>query len=51
MVEENFFGWTEWEITESSFPPTKKDQFTVEFSVPVAKDKESELKYTVKYVF
>jgi hypothetical protein len=50
-VEENFFGWTEWEITDSNFPPTKKSQFTVEFNLPVPKDKEVELTYTVRYKF
>jgi hypothetical protein len=50
-VEENFFGWTEWEITESSLPPAKKSQFAVEFNAPVPKDKETVVTYTVRYKF
>jgi hypothetical protein len=51
VVEENFFGWSEWQITESSLPSTKKSQFVVEFNAPVPKDKETVLTYTVRYRF
>ncbi len=51
VVEENFFGWTQWEITESSLPHVKKSQFTVEFDAPAPKDKETVVTYTVRYRF
>jgi hypothetical protein len=39
----------DWEILESSFEYTKKNAYEVEFTVPVAKDGESVLRYRVRY--
>lgn len=48
-VVEHLYRWTNWKITSSSIPFTKKDAQTVEFSVPVKKDGEGVVTYTVKY--
>lgn len=48
-VVEHLYRWTNWKITSSSIPYTKKDAQTVEFPVTVAKDGETVLTYTVKY--
>ncbi len=47
VVVEHF--WGEWEITESNYRYDKKDAYTVEFNIPVDKDSEAILKYTVRY--
>ena len=47
VVVEHF--WGEWSITNSSYRYDKKDAYTVEFRIPVAKDGESVLKYTVRF--
>jgi len=47
LVVEHF--WGEWKITASNYIYTKKDAYTAEFKIPVAKDGESALKYTVRY--
>ncbi len=47
VVVEHF--WGEWKITESNYKYTKKDAYTAEFKIPVAKDGESVVKYTVRY--
>ncbi|NUO09791.1 MAG: DUF4139 domain-containing protein [Candidatus Brocadia sp.] len=41
--------WGEWEIRESSHPYNKKDASTIELSIPVKKDAETIVKYTVLY--
>lgn len=48
-VVEHLYRWTNWKITESSAKFVKKDAQTVEFSVPVKKDGEAVVTYTVKY--
>lgn len=46
LVAEKF--WGDWEITKSNFPHTKKDSVTAEFKIPVKKDGETILEYTVQ---
>lgn len=46
---EHLYRWTNWKIVESSWKWTKKDAQTVEFEVPVKKDGETVVSYTVKY--
>ncbi len=46
---EPLYRWTGWKIVESSQNWTKKDAQTIQFDVPVAKDGESVVTYTVKY--
>lgn len=41
--------WGDWEIRESSHPYNKKDAGTIEFVIPVKKDAEAIVKYTVLY--
>lgn len=41
--------WGDFEIRESSHPYNKKDANTLEFLVPVKKDAETTLKYTILY--
>ncbi len=48
-VVEHLYRWTNWKIVESSAKYVKKDAQTVEFAVPVAKDGEAVVTYTVKY--
>jgi hypothetical protein len=48
-VVEHLYRWTNWKITSASAKYAKKDAQTVEFSVPVAKDGEAVVTYTVKY--
>ncbi len=50
-VVEHLYRWSDWKITESSQKFSKKDAQTVEFEVPVKKDGESVVTYTVKYVW
>lgn len=40
--------WGDWDLRDSSIPGTKKDAWTVEWSVPVAPDAETVLTYTVR---
>jgi len=47
VVVEHF--WGEWEITENNYRYNKKDAYTAEFKIPVAKDGASVLKYTVRF--
>ncbi len=42
--------WGDWEILTSSMEYRKKDARTVEFDVPVKKDGETKVEYTVRYV-
>ena len=46
---EHLYRWTNWKIEASSQQFTKKDAQTIEFEVPVKKDGESVVTYTVKY--
>jgi hypothetical protein len=46
---EPLYRWNNWKIIDSSMAYAKKDAQTIEFSVPVAKDGESTVSYTVKY--
>jgi hypothetical protein len=48
-VVEHLYRWSGWKISESSAKFTKKDAQTIEFSVPVPKDGEAVVTYTVKY--
>jgi len=48
-VVEHLYRWTNWKIVSSSEKYVKKDAQTVEFSVPVKKDGEAVVTYTVKY--
>ncbi|MEK7733042.1 MAG: hypothetical protein AAB318_02405, partial [Planctomycetota bacterium] len=41
--------WGDWEIRESSHAYIKKDANTVEFLIPIKKDSEETVKYTVWY--
>ncbi len=40
--------WGDWKITQESFPSTKKDARTAEWSIPVGPDGEVVLTYTVR---
>ncbi len=48
-VVEHLYRWNNWKVLESSQKFTKKDAQTIEFEVPVPKDGESVVAYTVKY--
>ena len=48
-VVEHLYRWTNWRVTESSQKFNKKDAQTIEFDVPVPKDSEGVVNYTVKY--
>ncbi len=48
-VVEHLYRWTNWKIIDSSLKFSKKDAQTVEFEVPVNKEGETVLTYTVKY--
>ena len=48
-VVEHLYRWNNWKIVDASAKYEKKDAQTVEFNVPVAKDGESVVSYTVKY--
>lgn len=41
--------WGDWEIRETSHPYSKKDASTIEMVIPVKKDAEAIVKYTVLY--
>ncbi|MBF0486145.1 MAG: DUF4139 domain-containing protein [Candidatus Omnitrophica bacterium] len=47
-VVEPLSGFSDWEVTTSSFPYKKLNASTLEFEVPVAKDAEAVLTYTVR---
>jgi hypothetical protein len=49
VVIEHLWGWAEWEIVSSSMDYVKRDASTIEFRVPVPKDKEVKVSYTVRY--
>ena len=48
-VVEHLYRWTNWKIVDNSPRWEKKDAQTIEFAVPVAKDGEAVVTYTVKY--
>ena len=48
-VVEHLFRWTNWEITQSSQPFTKKDAQTIEFRATVPPDGEQVITYRVHY--
>lgn len=48
-VVEHLWRYTNWKITNNSQEFTKKDAQTIEFKVPVLKNSETKVTYTVKY--
>jgi hypothetical protein len=48
-VVEHLYRWNNWKISDASAKYEKKDAQTVEFAVPVPKDGEAVVTYTVKY--
>ncbi|UPT74186.1 MAG: DUF4139 domain-containing protein [Elusimicrobiota bacterium] len=50
-VVEHLYRWTNWKIVDSSAKWTKKDAQTIEFEVPVKKDGEAVVTYTVRYTW
>ena len=48
-VVEHLYRWSGWKIVDASAKFTKKDAQTIEFAVPVPKDGEAVVTYTVKY--
>ena len=48
-VVEHLYRWSNWQITASTFKYDKTDSRTAEFRIPVAKDGEQVLRYTVHY--
>jgi len=49
-VVEHLHFYTDWKITETNFDYIKKDAQTVEFKLPIEKDGETVLNYTVRNV-
>ncbi len=49
VVIEHLYGG-EWEIINSNFDYIKKDAYTIEFKIPLEKNSEKKLNYTVQYV-
>jgi hypothetical protein len=50
-VPEHLYRWSDWEITEKSQEFTKTDSKSIEFNVPVPKDGETVVSYTVRYTW
>jgi hypothetical protein len=48
-VSERLGRWTDWEITSSTVPASKRDAQTASFDVPVPAGGEATLSYTVRY--
>ena len=48
-VTERLGRWTDWEITSSSVPASKRNAQTASFEVPVPAGGETTLSYTVRY--
>lgn len=46
---EHLYRWTNWRVSEATQKWTKKDAQTIEFDVPVPKNGEGVINYTVKY--
>ena len=49
VIEHLNTGW-KWEIFDNNYDYVKKDAFTVEFRIPLEKNSEKKLNYTVQYV-
>ena len=49
VIEHLSYGG-EWEIISSNYDYVKKDAFTIEFKIPLEKNSEKKLNYTVQYV-
>ena len=49
IVTEPMPRWSDWEVTTSSVPATRRDAQHAEFEVPVPADGETVLTYTVRY--
>jgi hypothetical protein len=49
VVVEHLYSYTTWEIIESNFKYEKKDAGTIEFKIPLQKDEEKIINYTVRY--
>jgi hypothetical protein len=49
LVRETLFRWSSWEIEDSSKPYQKRSAQTIDFSVSLAADSETEISYTVRY--
>ena len=49
VVVEHLYRWNSWNISDASQKWQKKDAQTIEFEVPVDKDGEAVVTYTVKY--
>jgi hypothetical protein len=49
QVVEHLYRWNNWKIVDASAKFEKKDAQTIEFNVPVPKDGEAVVTYTVKY--
>jgi len=50
VVVEHLYPYTNWEILESNFKYEKKDAHTIEFKIPVEKNKEQIVNYRVRYM-
>ncbi|MBL8023216.1 MAG: DUF4139 domain-containing protein [Elusimicrobia bacterium] len=48
-VVEPLYRWTNWRVTDSSQKWVKKDSQTIEFNLPIEKDGEGVVRYTVSY--
>ena len=48
-VVEHMWRYANWKIIDKSHDFTKKDALTIEFKVPVIKDGETKVIYTVRY--
>ncbi len=49
VIEHLSYGG-DWEILNSNYDYVKKDAFTIEFKIPLEKNSEKKLNYTVQYV-
>lgn len=50
VVVEHLYYYANWEIIESNFKYEKKDANTIEYKIPLAKDEEKIINYTVRYI-
>ncbi len=48
-VVEHLYRWSNWKITKKSQNYEKTDSKTIEFNVPIEKNSEAEVTYTVEY--
>ena len=48
-VVEHPYGWQEWRIKNNSHEYRKVDVYKIEFDIPVKKDDEAVLTYTIEY--